>query len=214
MAKKKNETISRPQFNWVGFNTDTFNSKALALAFLNEFSKVETYLLHLQCSEDENESSYENRIEYLELEINNFIKYFICDYRYAGINYFDDLCNLEIKKLKRNIKKNIETSIPAKQTETTPAKQIEPIWWQRSGRLLGYLMEQLSQAGLIDKQSNFNKLIKEHFIDKDKKQFTDSIAQNRSGAGSNKGTSKNKGSKPKGHNEIDTLIEKLKQHPE
>ncbi len=175
--------------------------------------------------EDTIRTTYFNQINSITERQKNEFKYFIhykrgglcADWTGWGVCY-DWLLKINTEKyvvIEKN--KLSETMNKLKQQSTPPqdkAKQIEPIWWQGSGRLLGYLMEQLSQAGFIDKQSNFNKLIKEHFIDKDKKPFTDSIAQNRSGAGSNKGTSKNKGSKPKGHNEIDTLIENLKQHPE
>lgn len=81
---------------------------------------------------------------------------------------------------------------------------IKPIWWKDSARLLGYLLEELAKVDLIDKNSNINQLIKEHFIDKDMKSFKKSIKQNRSGTNSNKTI------KPKGHMKIDKIIKNLK----
>lgn len=75
-----------------------------------------------------------------------------------------------------------------------------PLWWKKSGRLLRYLMDELARLNYIDRESPVNKHIKEHFIDKQQKPFTDSIKQNSSGAGNNKS------GKPRGHEEIDDLI--------
>ena len=80
----------------------------------------------------------------------------------------------------------------------------KPIWWKKSGRLLKYMMDELARLDYIDRESPVNKHIKEHFIDKDKNPFTDSIKQNSSGAGLNKS------GKPRGHEEIDNLINSLK----
>jgi hypothetical protein len=123
------------------------------------------------------------------------------------------LFNKDKKKIndlfsQRKLNTIITTTAHAQDNRNAVTNQTEPIWWQSSDRLLGYLLEELSKAGFIDKNSNFNKLIKDHFVNKDKKTFTDSIAQNRSGTGNNKD------SKPKGHNEIDTVIKDLKQLPE
>jgi hypothetical protein len=78
------------------------------------------------------------------------------------------------------------------------------IWWKKTGRLLKYLMDELARLDYIDQESPVNKHIKEHFIDKNKYPFTDSIKQNSSGAGLNKS------GKPKGHEEVDSLINSLK----
>lgn len=85
-----------------------------------------------------------------------------------------------------------------------PAKQIKPIWWQGTGRQLGYLLDELAAKGFIDKNTNFNEAIKIHFIDKDKKPFTDSIKQNKSGA-----SNTNINGKPKGANVVDEIIKDL-----
>lgn len=84
----------------------------------------------------------------------------------------------------------------------------KPIWWKKSGRLLKYLMDELARLEYIDRESPVNKHIKEHFIDKNKNPFTDSIKQNSSGAGLNRS------GKPKGHKEIDNLINSLKDQPD
>lgn len=88
---------------------------------------------------------------------------------------------------------------------------ITPIWWQKSNRLLGYLIEELSSKGFIDRNTDINKMIKQHFVDTNKEPFNNSIAQNRSGSGSNKGTTTNKENKPRGHNDIDNIISDLKK---
>ena len=79
---------------------------------------------------------------------------------------------------------------------------IKPIWWKKSDRLLGYLLDELARTGLIDKNTDINRAIKEHFINQDKNRFKDSIKQNRSGA-SNINTS----GKPKGAKDIDDIID-------
>ena len=81
-------------------------------------------------------------------------------------------------------------------------KDIKPIWWKKSDRLLGYLFDELAKADFIDKNTDINQAIKEHFLNKDKDKFSDSIKQNRSGA-SNINTS----GKPKGAKDIDDIIE-------
>jgi hypothetical protein len=79
-------------------------------------------------------------------------------------------------------------------------QQVEPIWWQGSNRLLGFLIEELEKNKLISINGEINKLIKEHFIDKNKEKFKDSISQNRSGA-----------TKPKGHKLIEDIIKAIKE---
>lgn len=103
----------------------------------------------------------------------------------------------EIVKQELNSKQNKPTSIVANPILTD--KLIKPIWWTSSDRLLGYLIEQLEKNKLINIEGNINKVIKEHFINKQKKPFTDSIKQNRSGA-----------TKPKDHNSIDEIVNKIK----
>ena len=83
-------------------------------------------------------------------------------------------------------------------------KQAKPIWWQGTGRQLGYLLDELAAKGFIDKNTNFNEAIKVHFIDKEQKPFTDSIKQNKSGA-----SNTNKNGKPKGANVVDEIIKGL-----
>jgi hypothetical protein len=94
------------------------------------------------------------------------------------------------------------------------ANAIELIWWKKSGRLLGYLLEELAKHDLIDRESPINKIIKDHFLNNKKERFTDSIKQNRSGAGENKGTDKNKKSKPKGAEKFDKITEWLLKFPD
>ncbi len=84
-----------------------------------------------------------------------------------------------------------------------------PICWLKSNRLLGYFIEELAKKRFVDMETNINKAIKEYFIDKNKEPFTDSIKQNRSGSGSNKGSVSNKESKPKGHEKIDSILTNL-----
>lgn len=89
-------------------------------------------------------------------------------------------------------------------TNKQPQKLIKPIWWQGTGRQLGYLLDELAAKGFIDKNTNFNEAIKIHFIDKEQKPFTDSIKQNKSGA-----SNTNKNGKPKGANVVDEIIKDL-----
>lgn len=89
-----------------------------------------------------------------------------------------------------------------------PGKAIQPIWWKKSGRLLKYLMDELARLDYIDRESPVNKHIKEHFINKEQNPFTDSIKQNSSGAGLNKS------GKPKGHEEVDSLINSINDQPD
>lgn len=98
-------------------------------------------------------------------------------------------------------------SMQPQQPDNT-GKQVQPIWWKGSNRLLRYLMDELAKLDLIDRNSPVNKHIKEHFIDQYQKPFSDSIKQNSSGAGLNKS------GKPKGHDQIDGLIKSLKQQQE
>uniref|UniRef100_UPI002635D8C4 hypothetical protein n=1 Tax=Hydrotalea sp. TaxID=2881279 RepID=UPI002635D8C4 len=81
-------------------------------------------------------------------------------------------------------------------------KEIKPIWWQGTGRQLGYLLDELAAKGFIDKNTNFNEAIKTHFVDKDKNPFTNSIKQNKSGTQHNTKS----GGKPKGANQLDEII--------
>lgn len=96
------------------------------------------------------------------------------------------------------------------QSKGKPGKAIQPIWWKKSDRLLKYLMDELARLDYIDRESPVNKHIKECFLNQHKNPFKASIAQNSSGVGANKGTSKNQKAKPKGHEEIDNLINSLK----
>lgn len=138
--------------------------------------------------------SIDDRILFLKKEIKEF--------RQSHENLFIDIDNYE-EKVKDEIsylkdeKKSNKTSIPG--------KRLNPIWWQGSGRLLGYLIEELSKKGFIDKNTDINKVIKDHFINRDKNPFPDSIKQNRSGSGINKN------SKPKGNNDIDNILSNLKE---
>lgn len=91
-----------------------------------------------------------------------------------------------------------------------PGKAIQPIWWKESGRLLKYLLDELARLDYIDRKSPVNKHIKQLFINRERESFTDSIKQNSSATGANKGTDKNQKTKPKGHKEIDNLINSLK----
>jgi Ni,Fe-hydrogenase I large subunit len=90
------------------------------------------------------------------------------------------------------------------QGKVKPGKPNQSIWWKKSGRLLKYLMDELARLDYIDRESPVNKHIKEHFIDRERNPFTDSIKQNSSGAGLNKS------GKPKGHEDVDSLINSLK----
>ena len=83
-------------------------------------------------------------------------------------------------------------------------KQAKPIWWQGTGRQLGYLLDELAAKGFIDKNTDFNEAMKVHFIDKEQKPVTDSIKQNKSGA-----SNTNKNGKPKGANVVDEIIKGL-----
>lgn len=112
-----------------------------------------------------------------------------------------DLINFT-KALKEEIKYILSSNTDSK---VIPVKPINPIWWQKSNRLLGYLIEELARLEYIERDPDINKVIKEHFIDKNKKPFTDSIKQNRSGSGNNKT------SKPKGYNEIDNILNNLNE---
>ena len=131
-----------------------------------------------------------------------------------GFSAYIELLDLELKGVEEsNKEKGMENLKNMEPNDTrTPFIQraVQPIWWKGSNRKLKYLLDELARLDMIDRDSPVNKLIKEHFIDKDKKPFTDSIAQNSSGMGSNKGTSKNSKAKPKGHQEIDSIIKSAK----
>jgi hypothetical protein len=142
-----------------------------------------------------------NKIESTDERI-LFLKKEIKEYRQTRDNWalnldnFEDKVNDEItylSELKKSNKNDIQI------------KPIKHIWWKKSNRLLGYLIEKLMKLGYIDRETDINRVIKDHFIDKDKKPFTDSIKQNRSGAGINKE------SKPKGSNDIDNIISNIKE---
>lgn len=112
------------------------------------------------------------------------------------IDSFTEAMDEEIKYLEDYKKSN----------KTPQSKPIKPIWWQGTARQLGYLIEELARLKYIDHYTDINKVIKDHFINKDKKSFTDSISQNRSGVGINKST------KPRGHEGIDDTIKKLEDN--
>lgn len=97
----------------------------------------------------------------------------------------------------------VQKLIDQQQHKGMTEKPINPIWWQKSGRLLGYLIEELAKKGFIQRDTDINKVIKEHFIDVNKSPFTNSIKQNRSGSGINKN------SKPKGSDDIDKILNNL-----
>jgi len=97
----------------------------------------------------------------------------------------------------------VKKLINQQQHKGMTGKANQPIWWQKSGRLLGYLIEELAKKGFIQRDTDINKVIKEHFIDVNKRPFTDSIKQNRSGSGINKN------SKPKGFDDIDKILNNL-----
>lgn len=111
---------------------------------------------------------------------------------------FDEKCQLEIDNLKEQAQLNKKVG------EFTEAN-IQPIWWRSTGRSLRYLFEELTKYDLIERSSPINKHIKEHFIDKNKIPFTNSIKQNSSGV------SNNKSGKPKGHEKIDKIIKELRE---
>lgn len=106
--------------------------------------------------------------------------------------------------------KQVTISKDTAQNKLTDMKQkdvtqkITPIWWKKSDRLLGYLFDQLMKHDLIDKDTASNLAIKEHFINKNKEPFGDSIKQNRSGA-----TNINKNNKPKGAEIVDEIIKAM-----
>jgi hypothetical protein len=127
-----------------------------------------------------------------------------------GLKLFDDYdapMKLEIDYVQGSINDQ-------QQGEAKPGKTIQPIWWKKSGRLLRYLMDELARLDYIDRGSPVNKHIKEHFIDQNKEPFKESIKQNSSGTGANKGTNKNQKAKPRGHEEIDHLINSLEIQPD
>ena len=110
---------------------------------------------------------------------------------------FDEKCQLEIDKIKHQLQLD--------KTPQSNKSNIEPIWWRNSGRLLRYLFDELTRHDLIDRNSPVNKHIKEHFINKKKEPFTDSIKQNSSGVGLNKS------GKPRGHEKVDSIVKDLKE---
>ena len=102
----------------------------------------------------------------------------------------------------------IKTQIKDDKKNNLKKSNSQPIWWKKSARLLRYLMEELAKHDFIENESPINKHIKEHFIDKNKDMFSDSIKQNSSGVGNNKT------GKPKGHEKIDDIITQLKNQKE
>lgn len=108
-------------------------------------------------------------------------------------NKIIEMFNAELNDLNQN--EDVKLKNDAKEKLT----QITPIWWISTDRELGYLIEQLEKNKLIDIGGNINKVIKEHFTKKTKEPFSDSIKQNRSGT-----------TKPKGHKNIDEIINKIK----
>lgn len=83
------------------------------------------------------------------------------------------------------------------------SQQTTKIWWKSTARLLKYLMDHLGQHQFIP-DDTINKYIKDHFIDVNKKQFSNSIAQNASGMSYN-----NNICKPRGNEKIDEIIATL-----
>jgi len=150
-----------------------------------------TYDKNKSLSEANKIENINDRILFLKKEVKEFKQ----DGWVIDIDNFVDAMNEEIKYLSELNKNN----------KTPNVKPVNPIWWQKSGRLLGYLIEELAILGYIDRNTDINKVIKEHFIDKDKNPFKDSIKQNRSGTGINKN------SKPKGHKDIDNILNNLKE---
>ncbi len=122
----------------------------------------------------------------------------------AEIAYILPKLESELSKLESE-PDNILSMLP---TTDKPAnkKSSNPIWWKKSNRLLGYLLDELARADFIDINTEVNSAIKEHFIDKNRETFTDSIKQNRSGA-----SNTNVSGKPKGAKEIDEIIKALKK---
>lgn len=151
-----------------------------------------TYDKNKSLSEANKIENINDRILFLKKEVKEFNQQ---DGWVIDIDNFVDAMNEEIKYLSELNKNN----------KTPNVKPVNPIWWQKSGRLLGYLIEELAILGYIDRNTDINKVIKEHFIDKDKNPFKDSIKQNRSGTGINKN------SKPKGHKDIDNILNNLKE---
>jgi hypothetical protein len=116
-----------------------------------------------------------------------------------GLTPYAKAINSEIDAIKELLKESDDTI----ENDTSKIKS-DKIWWQKSERLLKYLLEELARKGFIDRDSNLNKLIKDHFVNKDKNAISDSIKQNFSGTGYNKNL------KPKYSDQIDDIIEKLK----
>jgi hypothetical protein len=140
--------------------------------------------------------------------------YSVSNVWFSGIDYDDDhegrAYEQEIKYVRKLI--NLDSMESEAKSHKQSYKAIEPIWWQGTSRLLGYLMEELTRERLIDRNTNINRAIKDHFIDKSKNHFPDSIAQNRSGSANNKGSSKRPAGKPKGHERVEEVIKKVKQN--
>lgn len=137
--------------------------------------------------------SIEERILFLKKELKEFKQQDGWD---IDMDRYEDKIIQEIKYLDELPKSNNKSPVQI---------NINPIWWQKSNRLLGYLIEELAKSGFIDRKTDINKLIKQHFIDQNKNPFKDSIAQNRSGSGINKNN------KPNGYKDIDKIINDLKQ---
>ena len=81
-------------------------------------------------------------------------------------------------------------------------KKPQPIQWSKSNRLLIYLFNRLTEAGLIDTMDRQFKLITEHFLDRHGKQFKrDSLKQDFQNM--------KYSSDPRGANTIDKIIQEL-----
>lgn len=138
----------------------------------------------------------QDRLQFLKHRKKEYAQYILA----KGYPDFENLkaqYQLEIEYLQDLIKSQ-------QQGKVKPGKPNQSIWWKKSARLLKYLMEELAKLDYIDRESPLNKHIKEHFIDRAQKPFTDTIKQNSSGAGNNKS------GKPKGHEVVDDLINSLK----
>ncbi len=136
----------------------------------------------------------DERILYLRKEIKEY-------------KQLQDSWSIDMDNYDKKVDEEINYLMQLKKSNKAPiqGKTINPIWWQKSDRQLGYLIENLAKLGYIDRGTDINKAIKDHFINKDKKPFPDSIKQNRSGTGINKN------SKPKGSTDIDNVINNLKE---
>ncbi|MGC4233674.1 MAG: hypothetical protein QM594_11905 [Niabella sp.] len=119
-----------------------------------------------------------------------------------GVVYAYKLPELENELIEMKNRQVVSNDLKMEQ-QVIRQKNNKPIWWQGTGRQLGYLLDELAAKGFIDKNTNFNEAIKTHFIDKDKNPFKDSIKQNKSGTG------QNKNQKPKGAESLDEILKEL-----